>query len=85
MLDGTVTVVLDRAEVDLTAGDGGLVLRWSRPAWSNRGDGPAVVALTSPASRVRAGCPVSARIAVIPGDGVGQEVVPQGVRVLSGG
>ena len=26
---------------------------------------------------------MSARIAVIPGDGVGQEVVPEGVRVLS--
>ena len=48
MLDGTVTVVLDRAEVDLTAGDV-VVRRGRRPAWSNRGDGPAVVALTSTA------------------------------------
>ena len=52
--DGTVTLVLDTAEVDLAASDV-VVQRGSRHAWSNRGDAPAVVALTAHAGAYGAG------------------------------
>jgi hypothetical protein len=52
--DGTVTLVPETAEVDLAAGDVG-VQRGSQHAWSNRGDAPAAVALTSHAGAYRAG------------------------------
>ncbi len=54
VLDGTVTLVLDTAEVDLAAGDV-VVQRGSRHAWSNPGDEPAMVALTSHAGAYGAG------------------------------
>jgi quercetin dioxygenase-like cupin family protein len=54
VLAGTVTLVLDTAELDLAAGDV-VVQRGSRHAWSNRGDAPAVVALTAHAGAYGAG------------------------------
>ena len=54
VLDGTVTLVLDTAEVDLASGDV-VVQRGSRHAWSNRGDRPATVALTTHAGAYGAG------------------------------
>jgi quercetin dioxygenase-like cupin family protein len=46
VLEGEITLVLDTDEVSLKAGDT-VVQRGTRHAWSNRGDRPCVIAISS--------------------------------------